>query len=153
MIVPAMRLDWPRKLATKVVAGFSYSSVGCTHLLDDAVVHDRDGVGHRHGLFLVVGHVHKGDADLALNLLELDLHRAAQLEVERAERLVEQQHLWAVDERARKRDTLLLATGELLRPLVRLHGQLGELEHVLDLLVRVLLASPLEAKLDVLARS
>jgi hypothetical protein len=37
------------------------------------------------------------------------LFALAQLEVERAERLVEQQHGGAVDERARQRDALLLA--------------------------------------------
>ena len=64
-------------------------------LLDPARVHHRDRVGHRHGLLLVVRDVHEGDADLGLDPLELDLHLPAQLEVERAERLVEQQHLRA----------------------------------------------------------
>ena len=45
--------------------------------------------------------------------LELDLHLLAQLQVERAERLVEQQHARAVDDRARERDALALAAGEL----------------------------------------
>ena len=39
----------------------------------------------------------------------------AQLQVERAERLVEQQHARLVDERPRERDPLLLAAGELAR--------------------------------------
>ena len=49
----------------------------------------------------------------ALDLLQLELHLLAQLEVERAERLVEQQRGRAVDERAGERDPLLLAAGEL----------------------------------------
>ena len=48
--------------------------------------------------------------------LELDLHLAAQLEVEGAERLVEQQHLGPVDQGAGQRDALPLAAGELVRP-------------------------------------
>src|SRR5437016_14493142 len=56
-----------------------------------------------------------GHAELALNLLELDLHRSAQVPVERRERLVEQQHLGTNDERARERNPLLLAAGELTR--------------------------------------
>ena len=44
-------------------------------------------------------------------MLELDLHLLAQLQVERAERLVEQQHLRPVDERAGQRDPLSLAAG------------------------------------------
>ena len=53
--------------------------------------------------------------DLGLDALELDLHLPAQLEVERAERLVEQQHLRVVDQGARQRHPLLLAAGELGR--------------------------------------
>ena len=48
-------------------------------------------------------------------LLQLDLHLLAQLQVERAERLVEQQHPRRVDDRARERDALALAAGELRR--------------------------------------
>ena len=51
--------------------------------------------------------------DLALDLLELDLHLLAELEVEGAERLVEQQHLGPVDQRAGQGDPLPLAAGEL----------------------------------------
>ena len=47
--------------------------------------------------------------------LELDLHLLAQLEVEGAERLVEQQDLRVVDDRAREGDALTLAAGELCR--------------------------------------
>ena len=43
------------------------------------------------------------------------LHLLAQLEVERAERLVEQQHLGLVDDRPRERDPLALAAGQLDR--------------------------------------
>ena len=86
---------------------------GRAHLLDHAVVHHRDGVGHGHGLLLVVGDVHEGDADLGLDPLELDLHLPAQLEVQRAQRLVEQQHAGLVDQGAAERDPLLLAAGEL----------------------------------------
>ena len=55
------------------------------------------------------------DADLALDRLELDLHLLAQLEVEGAERLVEQQHLGPVDQRAGQRDALALPAGQLRR--------------------------------------
>ena len=53
--------------------------------------------------------------DLVLDPLELDLHLPTQLEVEGAERLVEQQHLGLVDQGPGQRDALLLATGELGR--------------------------------------
>ena len=60
-------------------------------LLVLARVHDGDPIGHRHRLFLVVGHVDERDPDLLLDPLQLDLHLLAELEVERAERLVEQE--------------------------------------------------------------
>jgi hypothetical protein len=50
-----------------------------------------------------------------LDALQLDLHLLAELEVERAERLVEQQDLRVVDDRAGERDPLALAAGQLRR--------------------------------------
>ena len=46
-----------------------------------------------------MGHVDEGDADLLLDGLQLDLHLLAELEVERAERLVEEQDARPVDQR------------------------------------------------------
>ena len=85
----------PMKPATNAFDGLLVDLLGRAELLDDAVVHDRDAVRHRERLLLVVRHVDERDPDLALDALELDLHLLAQLEVERAERLVEQQHATA----------------------------------------------------------
>ena len=90
-------------------------------LLDQAAVHDGDAVAHRERLFLVVRDVHERRARARLDLLELELHLLAQLEVERAQRLVEQQRRGFVDERAREGDALLLAARELRR-LALLHA-------------------------------
>ncbi len=73
-------------------------------------------------------HVDERDADLALDALQLELHRLAELEVERAERLVEQQGARVVDQRPRERDTLLLATGQLTGLAVGEVGQPHDLE-------------------------
>ena len=97
-----------------------------------------------------MGHVHERDADLGLDPLELDLHLPAQLEVERAQRLVEQQHLRAVDQRAGERDALLLAAGELRRAALAEAAELDELEHVVDLLLDVLDAAATQPERDVL---
>ena len=48
-----------------------------------------------------------------LDRLELDLHLLAELQVERAERLVEEQHAGPVHERPGERHALALAAGEL----------------------------------------
>ena len=76
--------------------------------------------------------VDEGDPDLVLDPLELELHVLAELEVERAERLVEQQHARVVHERARERDALLLAAGELLRLAASRAREVDELEHLRD---------------------
>ena len=60
-----------------------------------------------------MGDVDERDADLALDAHQLELHLLAELEVERAERLVEQQHRGLVHERPGERDALLLAAREL----------------------------------------
>ena len=103
------------KPATNSSAGMLVDVLGRPALGDAAVVHHRDPVRHRQRLLLVVGDVDERDPDLALDLLELDLHLLAQLQVERAERLVEQQHRRPVDERAGQRDALALPARELVR--------------------------------------
>ncbi len=82
-----------------------------------------------------MGDVDERRADLGLDPLELDLHLAAQLEVEGTERLVEQQHLGLVDQCPGQGDALLLATRELHRPLAGLVAELDEVEHPVDLVV------------------
>jgi hypothetical protein len=57
------------------------------------LIHDRETVRHGERLFLVVGDEDERDAGLVLQPLELDLHVLAQLQIERRQRLVEQQNL------------------------------------------------------------
>ncbi len=57
--------------------------------------------------------VDEGDPEVALHPAELLPHLHPQLFVEGGQGLVQQQHLWAGDRRARKRNALLLATREL----------------------------------------
>ena len=62
------------------------------HLNNTAAIHHRYPVGHRHGFVLVVRDIDEGDANLALDARELRLHLLTELEIERAQRLVKQQH-------------------------------------------------------------
>ena len=113
---PSLRVDQvrdPEEVRHELGARALVEVGGRADLLDPAVVHHGDRVGHRHRLLLVVRDVHERDADLPLDALELDLQLLAQAQVERAERLVEQQRPRAVDERAGERDALLLAAGQL----------------------------------------
>ena len=56
--------------------------------------------------------IHEGDAQFAVHIHQFKLHILAHLEVERAERFVEEQHFGLVDEGARYRHALLLSAGK-----------------------------------------
>jgi len=76
-------------------------------------MHHDHQIGQRHRFVLAVGDMDKGDAELALQPLQLLEHEAAQERVERRERLVEQQNLRLGDKRSRERNPLLLTSREL----------------------------------------
>ena len=57
-------------------------------------------------------------AELAIEIEQLLLHQHAGLRVERAERLVEQQCLGPVDQRARQADALAHAAAQLRRAMM-----------------------------------
>ena len=105
--------------------------LGGADLLDPAAAHHGDPVAHRERLVLVVGDEDEGDPDLALDSLEFELHRLAQLEVERRQRLVEQERARHVDQRTGECDALLLATRQLIRASAGELSQLHDVEHFL----------------------
>ncbi|MNY43212.1 hypothetical protein D3C86_1781550 [compost metagenome] len=87
--------------------------VGPAHLLDPALVHHDDDIGHGQSLFLVMGDEDEGLAGLLLDRLELDLHLLAELSVKRRERLVEQKHVRIGRQRPHQRHALALTSGKL----------------------------------------
>ena len=101
-----------------------------------AVMHDADPAGHGHRLFLVVGDDDEGEAEPLLQRHQFELGLVAQLLVERAERLVEQEHLGRFRERARKRDPLALAARQLMRLAVAELFELHQRQHLGDALLR-----------------
>ncbi len=84
-------------------------------LLHFALAHHGDAMRQRQRLDLRVGDEHERDADIALQVDQVDLHLLAQLGVERTERLVEQQQARTVGQPARQRNALLLPAGQLVR--------------------------------------
>ena len=86
-------------------------------LLDHALVHHDDAVGHRERLFLVVRHHHRRHAELALQRADLVAQVHAHDGVQRRQRLVEQQQPRRGGQRARQRDALLLPARHLRRVL------------------------------------
>ena len=102
------------------------------HLLDLALVEHRQPVAHGQGFFLIVGDVDEGDPDPLLDGFQLDLHLLAQLQVQGAQRLIEQQHARMVDQGARQGDTLALPAGKLGRFPAGQTGQAHQVEHFFD---------------------
>ena len=116
--------------------------VGRTVLLDLAVVHHDDAVGHLHGLLLVVRDEHAGDVHLVVQAAQPAAQVLAHLGVECAERLVEQQHLGLDGQGAGQGDALTLAARELMRVAVGDPVELHELEQLGDLGANGALARP-----------
>ena len=79
-----------------------------------AAVHHHDAVGQLQRLFLVVGDEHGGVAGLAVQLAQPAAQVLAHLGVERAERLVEQQHARLDRQGAGQGHALALAAGQLV---------------------------------------
>src|SRR5262245_11712432 len=101
-------------------------------LLEPALVHHHHAVGHRQRLFLVVRHHDGGDADLLLQTADLAAQADALERVERGKRLIEQQKSRGCGERARERDALLLAAGQLARVFRLAARQADQLEQLED---------------------
>jgi hypothetical protein len=100
-------------------AGVPVDPVRRAFVLDAAGVHDHDPVGDRRGLLLIVGDVDEGRADAALDRLEFVLHRAAELQVEGSQGLVEEKHVRLGRQRPGQRHALTLAARKLVRALRR----------------------------------
>src|SRR5215213_5677268 len=91
-------------------------------LLDAAVLEDDDAVGVGRDVRLVRDEDER-DASLAVEALEDVHHLDRGARVERARRLVGEDELRVVDERARNRHALLLAARELVRVVLLAPGQ------------------------------
>jgi hypothetical protein len=103
------------------------------HLLDHALVHQHHAVGHFQRLFLVVGDEDAGDVQLVVQAAQPAAQFLAHLGVERAEGLVEQQHLGLHRQRARQGNALALAARELRGVAVGQPVELHQLEQVVHL--------------------
>ena len=103
-------------------------------LLDPAAVHHDDLVGDLHRLLLVVRDDHRRRVRLVVEAPQPGAQLGAHLRVERAERLVEQQHRRVDRERAGEAHPLALAARELRRVAVREPVELHEREQLRDAL-------------------
>ena len=104
------RADKPRR---KHAGGTLVNLCGFGRLLDTSGIHQDDLIGHRHRLDLVMGDVDHRHAQALLQRAQLAAHLGAELRIEIGERLVHETDRILGDDCARKRDTLLLAPGQL----------------------------------------
>ena len=110
--------------------GLVVDVVGRADLLDSALAHDDETVGELEGFFLIVGHEDGGVAGLVVDLAEPLAELLADLRVEGAEGLVEEQHARFDREGAGEGDALALAAGELLGIALVEAGELDEVEEL-----------------------
>ena len=99
-----------------------------------------------------MGDVDKGDPNFALDALQLDPHLLAQLQVERAEWLIKEQHRRLIDECARECNTLRLSAGELCWDALLVANELHQLHRLADASLQLIAldAGAAEAEGDVL---
>jgi len=126
--------------------------LGRAELLDAAAVHHHHPVAHGQRFLTAVGNLHEGGAECALEGAHLALHLVAQLFVERAHRLVEEQDAGFGDEGAGEGDALALAARQLMDTAAGLAGQPHQVERRLRLLAPLFgrHLAQLEAVFDVL---
>ena len=86
-----------------------------------------------------MGHVQEGDAQALLHGFQFKLHFLAQLQVQRAQGLVQEQHLGLVHQRPGDGDTLLLAAGEGVHPALAVALQVHQVQHIIHLAVDFIL--------------
>ena len=79
------------------------------------MVHDRNLITDREALLLVMGDVDRGEAELLLQLTDLNTHLHTELRVEVTERLVEEHEIRLDNHRTGEGYTLTLSAGHLLR--------------------------------------
>src|SRR5262245_2324533 len=125
--------------------------LGAANLDQAAAVHDANAIGELERFLLVVRDEQRRDLQPVMDRTQATAQLLANLHVECAERLIEQQHLRLVRECASDRDALLLATRQLDRFATRKAGQTDQLEQLVAA-ARALCAVPaakFETELDV----
>ena len=139
---PSYRTGWPRArrsdggtpacAAGRACAGAGSRSGRPRSIRPGRRRHHDDAVGEEHRLGDRVGDEQRGGGPLRPDPLQLEVEALAGHLVERAERLVEQQHLGLGDQRAGDRDALAHAAGQLRRPGLLEALEADELDEVGD---------------------
>ena len=105
--------------------------LGRTDLDQAAAVHDADAIGEFVGLLLIVGDQKRRHLQAPLDSFKAAPQLGADLHVQRAQGLVEQQHGGLIGQCARQGHPLLLAAGDLMGIPVAQAGQVHQIEQFL----------------------
>ena len=130
----------PDKIRHKSILRLIVNILRRANLLNEALVHHHNRIAHGESLLLIVRDKNEGDTGCLLNPFELHLHILAQLEIQRAKRLIEQQHLRIIGKSAGNRHTLLLAAGKAVHTPALKAGQTNHFQHFMDSLANLLFA-------------
>jgi hypothetical protein len=101
------------------------------------MIEDRDPIGQRQGLSLIVGYVDEGRAGLAMKTSQFGFHLDLDAKVEGGQGFIEEQHPRAIHQRARERDPLRLAARHLVTSTLREPAQADELKGLGDSLPKL----------------
>ena len=104
-----------KELGREAIVGLPVDILRSADLGETAVPHDRDLVGDRQRLLLVVGHQQRRHSGVGEQPCDRLAGGCPQPGVQRAERLVEQHQHGLAGQRASERDALLLTAGQLMR--------------------------------------
>ena len=115
-----------------------------TYLLNLTLTHNHYAVAQSQRLFLVVGHIYKGNTQFLVHLAQLHLHVFAHLQVQRCQGLIQQQYLWLIDNSTSNSHTLLLTTTQTRHIAILIIGHTYRLECVLHFLLNELFVHLLE---------
>ena len=87
--------------------------VRCSDLLKLPLIHYHDPVRHIDGLLLIVCNINKGNSQLLLQTLQLQLHGTAKLQIQCSKGFIQKQHSRIICQRSGNCHSLLLTAGKL----------------------------------------
>ncbi len=116
------------KLVHERRGGMMIDLGGGADLFDPALIHHDYAIREFESFFLIMGDEDAGDVEFVVKLAQPASQLGANLGIQRAERLVEQQHTGLDRERARQCDSLSLSARELRGQPIRHRIELHQLQ-------------------------
>ena len=95
----------------------------CADLFHPSLPKDHDPGGHVQGFLLIVSDINEGNAHFLLHPFQFRLHLLTQLQIQRAQGLIQQQHLGPQHRRPGDGDPLALTAAQLGRHPLFIPGQ------------------------------